>query len=226
MCCRYHLNGRCVDSCNYRHTHVPLTAEQLAAMPGWLAKCRGRMRNPAAAGDDRGGQNKKPKLVAHNEHAYPLVSESRLHSLGLLTPSLKPILPLSHRSAAARLHATSQSPTPSPCACAPFAYVMHKSPPTARPPTPLVLTRLPTPLVSPALVPCSPPPTPVVSFRLPVPDRSRSLPMRPRRRLNPLRHGPFLPAPPHKVSTLSRSLGCFFRPPHSRTCRPIACPIC
>ena len=60
MCCRYHLNGRCVDSCNYRHTHVPLTAEQLAAMPGWLAKCRCRMRNPAAAGDDRGGQNKKP----------------------------------------------------------------------------------------------------------------------------------------------------------------------
>ena len=57
MCCRFHLNGRCVESCNYRNTHVALNPEQLAALPGWVTKCHSRMRGPADE-DDRTHQER------------------------------------------------------------------------------------------------------------------------------------------------------------------------
>ena len=44
LCCRYHLNGRCKRGCHYADTHTALTDGELAAMPGWIARCRDECR--------------------------------------------------------------------------------------------------------------------------------------------------------------------------------------
>ena len=38
LCCRYHLNRRCVRSCFHSNTHVALTDEQKAGLTSWVAK--------------------------------------------------------------------------------------------------------------------------------------------------------------------------------------------
>ena len=155
----------------HSHPSYGRTTGGHAGMAGEVSRSHAK---PSCSGRRSRRTEQETKVSSTQRTCLPSRFRITIAFVRIADPSLKPISPLSHRSAAARLHAASQSPTPSPCACGPFAYAMHKSPPTARPPTPLVSTRLPTPLVSPALVPCSPPPTPVVSFRSPV-ARSVSL---------------------------------------------------
>ncbi|KAI2498406.1 hypothetical protein MHU86_16103 [Fragilaria crotonensis] len=65
LCCRYHLNGVCNESCFFRASHVALTGEQSTALGKWIESCRARMpsRQPADAA-------KKPKLVGDPDTAY------------------------------------------------------------------------------------------------------------------------------------------------------------
>ncbi|KAI2494814.1 hypothetical protein MHU86_19709 [Fragilaria crotonensis] len=44
MCCRWHLNGKCVRSCFLSASHVALTTEQTASVRAWIEQCRARMR--------------------------------------------------------------------------------------------------------------------------------------------------------------------------------------
>ncbi|KAI2495233.1 hypothetical protein MHU86_19287 [Fragilaria crotonensis] len=46
MCCRWHLNGKCVKSCFLSASHVALTTEQTTAVRAWIEQCRARMRRP------------------------------------------------------------------------------------------------------------------------------------------------------------------------------------
>ena len=65
LCCRYHLNGVCNESCFFRASHVALTGEQSTTLGKWIESCRARMpsRQPADAA-------KKPKLVGNPDTAY------------------------------------------------------------------------------------------------------------------------------------------------------------
>jgi hypothetical protein len=125
LCCRFHLNGRCVRSCHYADTHVALSSDQKSVLTtAWIGKCRARM-NATANSTDRGC--KKSKLVANRESylaaavdvAAPL--DIIAASLSLASPpawgpspiSLAPPRPRATasalaltRSAAARLHDT------------------------------------------------------------------------------------------------------------------------
>jgi hypothetical protein len=79
MCCRYHLNGKCVSNCRNSDSHTPLSTEQAAAMPTWIAKCRSLMPKsgePAA---------KKPK-VANDVMAYPLLPSTFIPPFHTLDP--------------------------------------------------------------------------------------------------------------------------------------------
>ena len=106
LCCRYHLNGVCNDSCFFGSSHITLTGEQASVLGKWVESCRARMpRQPSDAA-------KKPKLVGNSDIAYtdlPL-APSR-------TPTNEPVgwvhNTLLDRSAAARLHATTHG-NPSP----------------------------------------------------------------------------------------------------------------
>ncbi|KAI2509782.1 hypothetical protein MHU86_4635 [Fragilaria crotonensis] len=82
LCCRYHLNGKCVKSCFHAHTHVALTEEQKAGLTTWVAKCRSRMR---AHQDDGDNKSKKSKLV-NRDHAYSM-STPRTPQLVVDNPS-------------------------------------------------------------------------------------------------------------------------------------------
>ncbi|KAI2489345.1 hypothetical protein MHU86_25258 [Fragilaria crotonensis] len=81
LCCRFHLNGRCVKSCFHSSTHVALTDEQKAGLTAWVAKCRSRMRSH----QDEGDKTKKPKLV-NRDHAYSLPAPSQ-PQLDLVMPT-------------------------------------------------------------------------------------------------------------------------------------------
>jgi hypothetical protein len=83
LCCRYHLNGRCVKSCFHASTHVVLTEEQKAGLTAWVAKCRSRMRSNQDDGDKT---NKKSKVTTR-DHAYSLPS-TRTHRLAVDTSSV------------------------------------------------------------------------------------------------------------------------------------------
>ncbi|KAI2505693.1 hypothetical protein MHU86_8752 [Fragilaria crotonensis] len=73
LCCRYHLNGRCVKSCFHANTHVALTDEQKNGLTTWVAKCRSRMRSQP----DDGDKPKKQK-VGNRDH-YSLSTSSTPH---------------------------------------------------------------------------------------------------------------------------------------------------
>ncbi|KAI2492527.1 hypothetical protein MHU86_22009 [Fragilaria crotonensis] len=75
LCCRYHLNGKCVKSCFHANTHVALTEEQKAGLTTWVAKCRSRMRSNQ---DEQGEKPKKLKLV-NRDHAYSKPATSTSH---------------------------------------------------------------------------------------------------------------------------------------------------
>ncbi|KAI2496591.1 hypothetical protein MHU86_17919 [Fragilaria crotonensis] len=59
MCCRWHLNGKCVKSCFLSASHVALTTEQTTAVRAWIEQCRARMRRPSS---DATPPSKKTKL--------------------------------------------------------------------------------------------------------------------------------------------------------------------
>ncbi|KAI2497941.1 hypothetical protein MHU86_16547 [Fragilaria crotonensis] len=59
MCCRWHLNGKCVRSCFLSASHVALTTEQTASVRAWIEQCRARMRRPSS---DSTPPSKKTKL--------------------------------------------------------------------------------------------------------------------------------------------------------------------
>ena len=101
LCCRYHLNGVCNESCFFRASHVTLTGDQASALGKWVDSCRARMPRPPA------DAAKKPKLVGNPDLAYnafPLASRS--------TPTDEPVARvdgfLLERSAAARMHASTR----------------------------------------------------------------------------------------------------------------------
>jgi hypothetical protein len=106
LCCRYHLNGVCNDSCFFGSSHITLTGEQASVLGKWVESCRARMpRQPSDAA-------KKPKLVGNSDITYndfPLAP--------FRTPTNEPVgwvlNTLLDRSAAARLHATTRG-NPSP----------------------------------------------------------------------------------------------------------------
>ena len=65
LCCRYHLNDVCNESCFFRASHDTLTGDDSAALGKWIESCRARMlRQPA---DDAAT---KPKLVGNSDIAY------------------------------------------------------------------------------------------------------------------------------------------------------------
>ena len=43
MCCRWHLNGKCVKNCFSAASHVQLDDTQIEAVKAWIEKCRARM---------------------------------------------------------------------------------------------------------------------------------------------------------------------------------------
>ena len=65
MCCRWHLNGKCVKSCYYSASHIELKPEQIESVRAWIEQCRTRMRRPTTTT----GSNKKQKL-GNSESAY------------------------------------------------------------------------------------------------------------------------------------------------------------
>lgn len=112
MCCRYHLNGKCVRSCHYSESHVPLTPEQKTAGLAWIASCRSRMRKP----DSDGNAAKKPKVVGPRDSYLVADPSPPLH----LTVARTPVAPVARKtpaldsspsatSPAARLHASRYS---------------------------------------------------------------------------------------------------------------------
>ncbi len=66
LCCRYHLNGVCTESCFFRASHVALTGKQTTVLGKWTESCRARMpsRQPVDAA-------KKPKLVGRYCVQFP-----------------------------------------------------------------------------------------------------------------------------------------------------------
>ena len=67
MCCRWHLNGKCVRSCFLSASHVALTTDQTASVRTWIEQCRARMRRPSS---DVTPPGKKTKL-GPSAPAYP-----------------------------------------------------------------------------------------------------------------------------------------------------------
>ncbi len=67
MCCRWHLNGKCVRSCFLSASHVALTTEQTASVRTWIEQCRARMRRSSP---DATPPSKKTKL-GPSAPAYP-----------------------------------------------------------------------------------------------------------------------------------------------------------
>ena len=58
MCCRWHLNGKCVKNCFNAASHIQLDATQIEAVKAWIEKCHARM--PRSSTDAR--STKKQKL--------------------------------------------------------------------------------------------------------------------------------------------------------------------
>ena len=82
LCCRFHLNGRCVRSCHYADTHVALSSDQKSVLTtAWIGKCRARM-NATANSTDRGC--KKSKLVANRESYLAAAVDVDAWALGLI----------------------------------------------------------------------------------------------------------------------------------------------
>jgi hypothetical protein len=67
MCCRWHLNGKCVRSCFLSASHVALTTDQTASVCTWIEQCWARMRRPSP---DVTLPGKKTKLGS-SAPAYP-----------------------------------------------------------------------------------------------------------------------------------------------------------
>ena len=152
LCCRYHLNGICNDSCFFRASHVALTGEQTTALGKWIESCRTRMPSRQSA-----DAAKKPKLVGQSDNAYSFLPAA--------VPGISPdpIIDVADgllaRSAAARLHASTRD-----ASALLLAYPRHVAraarsptdpslaslaPPTltsARPPTPRLFDRSHSPL--------------------------------------------------------------------------------
>jgi hypothetical protein len=104
LCCRYHLNSVCNESCFFRASHVTLTGDQTSSLGKWIESCRANMpRQPADA-------TKKPKLVGNSDLAYTDLSLGPRR-----TPTNEPVVrtnsDLLKRSAAARLHALTRGST-------------------------------------------------------------------------------------------------------------------
>ena len=160
LCCRYHLNGICNESCFFRASHVALTGEQTIALGKWVDSCRARMPNRQT-----GDAAKKPKLVGNHDNAYSFLPASAtprtLASTNVGTAHNKVLA----RSAAARLHDSKRDVTwakpirprhalgtavlpavPSPMSLASASDRMTSSGVLARSPSPKLV--LPTPLAS------------------------------------------------------------------------------
>jgi hypothetical protein len=101
LCCRYHLNGVCTESCFFRASHVALTGKQTAALGKWIESCRARMpsRQPADAA-------KKPKLVGNHDTEYTFLPVETATPRTLPQNVGRAHNELLARSAAARLYAS------------------------------------------------------------------------------------------------------------------------
>ena len=115
LCCRFHLNGMCNESCFFRASHVALTGEQTTVLGKWIESCRAHMpsRQPAETA-------KKPKLVGNSDNAYsflPAVASER--TLQQTTIGMVAHHDLLARSTAAQLYAltryTNHSTLANPC---------------------------------------------------------------------------------------------------------------
>jgi hypothetical protein len=77
MCCRWHLNGKCVKNCFIAASHIQLDDTQIEAVNAWIEKCRARM--PRSSVDARG--TKKQKL-GHSDPSY-----TRFNFVAMSSPS-------------------------------------------------------------------------------------------------------------------------------------------
>ena len=109
MCCRCHLNGKCVRSCHNSESHTPLTSEQKTVGLAWIASCRSRMRKPVSDGTIAA---KKPKVVGPRD-SYLVAAPSSPSPPAATHPSVALVAhtpPVSDspstKSPAARLHAS------------------------------------------------------------------------------------------------------------------------
>ena len=161
LCCRYHLNGVCNESCFFRASHVTLSGDQAAALGKWVESCRARMpRQPADAA-------KKPKLVGNSDIAYTDFPFAHPR-----TPSHEPAVGRVHnnlldRSAAARLHAATRSPISPLLSPAPFASATAVT---------ISLAKQPASLDAPAIARSLPPGPQARPVTSPTPQRIRKTP--------------------------------------------------
>jgi hypothetical protein len=77
MCCRWHLNGKCVQNCFNASSHIQLDDTQIEAVRAWIEKCRARM--PRSSVDAR---NAKKQKLGHSDP-----SSTRFNFVAMSSPS-------------------------------------------------------------------------------------------------------------------------------------------
>ena len=65
MCCRWHLNGKCVKNCFNAASHIQLDNTQIEAVKVSIERCHARM--PRSLSDARGAKKQK---LGHSDSAY------------------------------------------------------------------------------------------------------------------------------------------------------------
>ena len=109
MCCRWHLNGKCVKNCFNAASHIQLDDTQIDAVKAWIEKCRARM--PRNSSDARTAKKQK---LGHSDSAYTRFNFVAMSSLpGRRAPDLPIGAPVAHSSVApVVIHARRGTPHP------------------------------------------------------------------------------------------------------------------